>query len=110
MTPSGDEAAASAAKVLESSVNVNYAHGNFTIYKGELGDVPIVEKNDLSPHSATKTNTNVLAIVPAADITPAPFPENFDTANSAYIGSTKFYRGERSMFRHKNSFSRTTQD
>jgi len=26
----------------------------------------------------------VLAIVPAADITPAPFPENLDTANSAY--------------------------
>jgi len=26
----------------------------------------------------------VLAIVPAADMTPAPFPENLDTANSAY--------------------------
>ena len=26
----------------------------------------------------------MLAIVPAADITPAPFPENLDTANSAY--------------------------
>lgn len=67
---------------------VDYAHGNLTIYEAELGDVPIVEKNDLSPHSATKTNTNVLAIVPAADMTPAPLPENFDTAISAYNCST----------------------
>ena len=104
MTPRGDEAAASAAKVLESSVNVNYAHGNLKIYKAELGDVPIVEKNDLSPHSATKTNTNVLAIVPAADMTPKPFPENFDTANSAYNCSTQCYRGERSMFKHKKNY------
>lgn len=105
MTPRGDEAAASAAKVLESSVNADYAHVNLTIYKMELADVPIVEKNDLSPHSATKTNTNVLAIVPAADMTPAPFPENFDTANSAYNCSTHCYRGDRNMFKHKKTYS-----
>ena len=44
---------------------------------------PIVEKNDLSPHSATKTNTNVLAIVLAAARIPAPFPEKSETASSA---------------------------
>lgn len=43
----------------------------------------MVEKNDLSPHSAIKTKTNVLAIVLAADMIPAPFPKNFETANSA---------------------------
>ena len=46
-------------------------------------NVPIVEKNDLSPHSATKTKTNVLARVLATDTIPAPFPENFETASSA---------------------------
>lgn len=46
---------------------------------------PIVEKNDLSPHSATKTKKKVLITVLAADNIPAPFPENFETANSAWF-------------------------
>jgi len=46
---------------------------------------PIVEKNDLSPHSATKTKAKVLITVLAADKIPAPFPENFETANSAWF-------------------------
>jgi len=42
-----------------------------------------VEKNDLSPHSATKTKRKVLTIVLAAAIIPAPSPEKSETANSA---------------------------
>lgn len=42
---------------------------------------PIVEKND----SATKTKKKVLITVLAADNIPAPFPENFETANSAWF-------------------------
>lgn len=43
----------------------------------------MVEKNDLSPHSATNTNAKVLTTVLAAANIPAPFPENLETANSA---------------------------
>jgi hypothetical protein len=100
MTPRGDEAAASAVKIYECTVKVHYTHRFLTIYNVELGDVPIVEKNDLSPHSATKTKTNVLATVLAADMTPAPFPENFETASSAYKFSTGYYIQVRSMFKN----------
>lgn len=44
---------------------------------------PIVEKNDLSPHSATKTNRKVLIMVLAAAMIPAPFADNSETAISA---------------------------
>jgi len=44
-----------------------------------------VEKNDLSPHSATNTRRKVLAAVLAADSIPAPFPENSETASSAWL-------------------------
>jgi len=44
-----------------------------------------VEKNDLSPHSATKTKRKVLAAVLAADSIPAPFPENSENASSAWL-------------------------
>ena len=42
-----------------------------------------MEKNDLSPHSATKTKRKVLIKVLAAAKIPAPFPENSETASSA---------------------------
>jgi len=54
-----------------------------------LWDSPIVEKNDLSPHSATKTKKKVLITVLATDNIPAPFPENFETANSAWFKCKK---------------------
>jgi len=44
---------------------------------------PTVEKNDLSPHSATKTKRKVLIMVLAAAKIPVPFPDNSETANSA---------------------------
>lgn len=50
--------------------------------------IPIVEKKDLSPHSATKTSTNVLNTVLAAESMPAPDPESSETANSAWIEQT----------------------
>lgn len=50
-----------------------------------------MEKNDLSPHSATKTKTKVLMTVLAAAKIPAPFPENFETASSACITKKNRY-------------------
>lgn len=59
--------------------------GNWRYDKCELHHWhwPIVEKNDLSPHSATKTKRKVLITVLAAAKIPAPFPENSETASSA---------------------------
>lgn len=51
----------------------------------QLQHSPIVEKNDLSPHSATKTKRKVLTIVLAAASIPAPSPEKSETANSAWL-------------------------
>lgn len=83
MTPGGDEAAASAVKEQGTSVNVGCENRISHLYGMVVRTIPIVEKNDLSPHSATKTKTNVLARVLATDTNPAPFPENFETAISA---------------------------
>jgi len=44
-----------------------------------------VEKNDLSPHSTTKSKRKVLATVVAADSIPSPFPEKSETASSAWL-------------------------
>ena len=66
----------------ETRVNVGCENRISHLY-GMARTIPIVEKNDLSPHSATKTKTNVLARVLATDTNPAPFPENFETAISA---------------------------
>lgn len=54
-----------------------------TIWATEIYNSPIVEKNDLSPHSATKTRKKVLTTVLAAARIPAPFPLNSETASSA---------------------------
>jgi hypothetical protein len=84
MTPGGDEAAASAVKVHETQCEFWLLKIEISpLYGMVVRNVPIVEKNDLSPHSATKTKTNVLARVLATDTIPAPFPENFETASSA---------------------------
>lgn len=59
--------------------------------KFRLCHLPIVEKNDLSPHSATKTRRKVLTIVLAAASIPAPFPENSETASSAWLRKEPLY-------------------
>lgn len=43
-----------------------------------------MEKNDLSPHSATKTKRKVLITVLATAMIPAPFPDNSEIASSAW--------------------------
>lgn len=47
--------------------------------------IPMVEKNDLSPHSATKTKAKVLITVLAAATIPAPFPDTSAIASSAWF-------------------------
>jgi hypothetical protein len=55
------------------------------IINSQHGISPIVEKNDLSLHSATKTKRKVLIMMLAAAKIPAPLPCNSETANSAQI-------------------------
>lgn len=65
----------------QTSFHVNHYQTSVSLSKKK--GLPIVEKNDLSPHSATKTKMNVLTTVLAAAIIPAPSPENSEIANSA---------------------------
>lgn len=67
-----------------------------------LWDSPIVEKNDLSPHSATKTKKKVLITVLATDNIPAPFPENFEIANSAWFKCKKMTFSQVNFFHDIN--------
>lgn len=73
----------------DNNLNLGLAIGNAQFHKPKKIKIfrspPIVEKKDLSPHSATKTSAKVLITVFAADNMPAPFPEKSETASSAWL-------------------------